>query len=129
MSEYLVAQAKAIIASHEANIAKADLDAIMTNMASDIVVMAPDAPLIEGAESCRAMYQALLAMGRWEFGHDYHGAHAEGEIIFLHGLARGSLTLPDGSSQPLANNFQITVKPDVDGHLKAWRVGFAPAGS
>lgn len=129
MNDDLIDRARALVASHEANVAAANLDAIMSNMASDIVVMVPDSPLIEGAEGCRAMYAELLEMGRWEFRHDYQGARAEGGLVFLHGVARGSLTLPDGSSQPLANNFQITLRPDGDGRLEAWRVGFGPDGS
>ena len=129
MSEDLIAQAKAVITEHEGNVAAADLDAIMSNMAPDIVVMAPDSPLVEGAEACRAMYAALLEMGSWEFGHDYGEAAVSGDTVFLHGVARGTLTLPDGSAQPLANNFQLTLRPGGDGRMKAWRVAFAPDGS
>lgn len=129
MTEDLVARAKAIIAEHESNVAAGDLDAIMSNMAPDIVVMAPDSPLVEGSEACRAMYAALLEMGTWEFRHDYGPAAVFSGAVFLHGVARGTLTLNDGSSQPLANNFQITLRPGSDGRMKAWRVAFAPDGS
>lgn len=128
MSEDLVARGRAVVTSHEAYVQAGNLAAIMTNMAPDIVVMVPDSPLIEGAAACRAMYAALLEIGRWKFEHDYHGAHAEGAFVFLHGVARGSLTTPDGLSQPVSNNFQITLKLNRDNRLEAWRVGFAPDG-
>ncbi len=129
MSQDLIDQAKAVIANHEGNVAAADLDAIMSNMASDVVVLASDAPLVEGAAACRAMYAGLLQMGSWEFGHDYHGADVIDGAAVLHGVSRGSLTLPDGSLQPLVNNFVMVLKRDHDGRLKAWRVAFAPDGS
>ncbi len=117
------------MADHEGNVADADLDAIMTNMASDIVVMVPDSPLVEGAEACRAMYAALLEIGTWEFGHEYSQALVESDAVFLHGVARGRLTLADGSSQALANNFQLVLKPDGEGRMRLWRVAFSADGS
>ena len=49
--EELVEQAKAVVASHEDNCRRCDLEAVLTNVADDVVVLASEAPLIEGRTS------------------------------------------------------------------------------
>ncbi len=123
-----IKQAKAVIRSHEEYMAAGDLDAVMTNMAEDVVMVAPDSPLIEGKDAMRAIYTSFIAMGQWEFGHDYSGAEAIGDLVMLHGIARGSLTPPEGDPVPLANNFMLTVRRDDTGTFRLWRGAFAPSG-
>ena len=121
-------QAKAVVRSHEDFMAAGDLDSIMSNVAEDIVLLAPDSPLIEGKAAMRAVYASFIAMGRWEFGHDYSGAEVFGDFVMLHGIARGSMTPPEGEPVPLANSFLLTLRRDDTGAFRIWRGAFAPSG-
>jgi uncharacterized protein (TIGR02246 family) len=120
-------QAKAVIRSHEVYMAAGDLDGVMGNMAEDVVMVAPDSPLIEGKDAIRAAYTSFIAMGHWDFGHQYSGAEVIGDCVMLHGIARGRLTPPEGEPVPLTNNFMLTLRRDDSGTLRVWRGAFAPS--
>jgi ketosteroid isomerase-like protein len=122
-----VEEAKAVVRSHEEFSKAGNLDGVMSNMADDVVLLAPGVPLIKGKEACRNFYAAALAMGRGEFTHDYHGAEVAGDLVVLYGFAHGTMTRPDSTSVPLANNFILMLKYQPDGKLKMWRGAFAPA--
>lgn len=93
-----VEDAREVIRSHEAYTGAGDLDGVMSNAADDLVVLVPDAPLIEGKDAFREFYSGPLAMGRWEFVHEYDGAAVTGDAVVLHGVARGTVHRP-GASQ------------------------------
>ena len=124
-----VDEAKAVIASHEQFTKAGDLDGIMTNVADDIVMFAPDAPLVQGSDAFREFYTGLLGLGQWDFRHDYEGAEVIGDTVLLHGIARGTLTPNDGDTTPLANNFLLVLRRQADGKLRVWRGAFAPSGA
>ncbi len=124
-----VDEAKAVIASHEQFAKAGDLDGIMTNVADDVVMLAPDAPLVQGGDAFREFYTGLLRLGQWDFGHDYEGAEVVDDTVLLHGIARGTLTLNDGDTTPLANNFLLVLRRQADGRLRFWRGAFAPSGA
>ena len=124
-----VDEAKAVMASHEQFAKAGDLDGIMTNVADDIVMLTPDAPLVQGSDAFRKFYAGLLGLGRWDFGHDYEGAAVVSDTVLLHGIARGTLTLNDGDTTPLANNFLLVLRRQADGKLRVWRGAFAPSGA
>jgi len=123
-----IEKAKEIVASHEQFVAARDIPGILSNMAEDIVFLAPDTPLIEGHDAVRGLYEALFAMGDWEFVHDYSGASESGELVLLHGVARGTLTPPGQDPSPFANNFMITARRGTSGETKVLRAAFAPSG-
>ena len=123
-----VDQAKAVLASHEALVRSEDLDGIIQNMAEDIVVLAPDAPLVVGREATRQMYVGMLGMGAVDMIHHYHGAEVVGDLVVLHGVARGSLTPEGGVASEFANNFILTLRKETDGNYRVWRAAFAPNG-
>jgi ketosteroid isomerase-like protein len=127
MPEATVAAATAIIRSHEEFTRAGDLDAVMTNIDEDVVLLTAGAPLVQGADAFKAFYAQLFAMGRWQFGHDYHGAEVVGSTVFLHGVAEGSLTSADNVATEFANNFIHVLRPGADGRLRIWRAAFAPA--
>lgn len=122
-------EAKTVVRSHEDFARAGDLDRLMSNMAEDIVVLAADTPLIKGKAAFRDFYAGLLRMGRFDFGHDHEGAEVVGQTVVLHGVARGTLTPPTGSSSRFANNFVLVLKRQPDGRLRFWRIAFAPSGS
>ncbi len=124
-----VDEAKAVMASHEQFAKAGDLDGIMTNVADDIVMLAPDAPLVQGRDAFREFYTGLLGVGQWDLGHDYEGAEVVGDTVLLHGVARGTLTLNDGDTTALANNFLLVLRRQADGKLRVWRGAFAPSGA
>ncbi len=124
-----VDEAKAVMASHEQFAKAGDLDGIMTNVADDVVMLAPDAPLVQGSDAFREFYTGLLGLGQWDFGHDYEGAEVVGDTVLLHGVARGTLTLNDGDTTALANNFLLVLRRQADGKLRVWRGAFAPSGA
>jgi ketosteroid isomerase-like protein len=123
-----VEQAKAVVASHEEFARTGNLDGIIENMAEDVVALAPDAPLVVGKEAMRQFYTALLSMGVWDFGHDYGRAEVVGDLVLLHGVARGSLSPEGEAPNEFANNFILTLRKQVDGKYRFWRVAFAPSG-
>jgi len=121
-------QAKAVVASHEEFVRTGDLDAIIGNMADDVVALAPDAPLGVGRDAMRQLYEGMLSMGVWDFTHDYDGSAVVGDLVVLHGVARGSLTPEGGVRSEFANNFILTLRKEVDGRYRFWRAAFAPNG-
>ena len=121
-------QAKAVVRSHEGLVADGHLEGILSNMDADVVILAPESPLVGGLEAVRGLYAGLLAMGSWDFGHDYVAASEGGDFVFLHGVARGSMTSPEGEATAMSNNFMITMRRDAEGRFRFWRVAFAPSG-
>ena len=123
-----VEHAKAVIREHEALVAAADLEGVMRNMDADIAFLVPDTPPIEGIEAIRGMYESLFATATWAFGHDYSHASEAGGLVFLHGIARGTMTPHGQPSSPMSNNFMITMRKDSDGRYRIWRAAVAPSG-
>lgn len=121
----LVEAAKAVIRDHENKAHGGDLDEIVTNIASDIVLFAPGAELVQGIPSFRDFYQTFLDMGTWEFRHEYSGHDVEGESVITYGVAHGTLTAPENELVEFANNFMLVLKPE-NGRFKIWRGAFAP---
>lgn len=81
-----------------------------------------------GKPAVRALYAQVLAMGAWDFRHEYAGAEVCGDIVALHGVARGTLTAPGAGPSSVANSFILTFRKQPDGHYRFWRVAFAPVG-
>jgi ketosteroid isomerase-like protein len=123
-----IEQVKAVVQSHEEYAAAGDVDGVISNMAPDVVVLAPDSPLVEGEKAVRALYEALFSMGSWRFGHDYSGAEEVEGLVVLYGVARGSMTPPGGEPDTFANNFMITARRDDCDRYRIWRVAFGPSG-
>lgn len=118
--------AKAVIASHEQLSRAGDLVGVLTNIADDIVLVVPGTPLVEGKKAFEAVYSSLFGMGRWDFEHDYSGAEVVGDVVILHGVARGTFTPNEGDASPIENNFLLLLKRSGDS-FKVWRGGFGPA--
>ena len=123
-----VEQAKAVVRDHEALVADGDVEGILKNMDTDVAFLAPDAPLIEGLEAVRGLYESLFSMGSWEFGHDYSSESETEDLVFLHGVARGTMTPHGQEATTLSNNFMITMRRDSEGRYRIWRAAFAPSG-
>ena len=126
-TRHSVEDAKAVIKSHEQFSKAGDLEGIMSNMADDVVFLAPGMPLMKGKDACRNFYTGMVKMGKTEFTHNYDGAEIIGDVVVLHGLATGTTTMPDASVIHFANNFIIAVKYQSDGKIKLWRGAFAPS--
>jgi ketosteroid isomerase-like protein len=125
----MIVAAKDVMRSHEEFAAAGDLEGVLSNAADDIVLLTPGVELVEGKESFRDFYQGLLALGSWQFDHDYSGAEVVGDAVVLHGVARGTLTPPEGGPSSFANNFILILRSQPDRSLRVWRVAFAPAGA
>ena len=122
-----IAEAQAVIRSHEEFAMAGDLEAVMTNVADDVVMLASGASLMEGKEAFRDFYRIILAAGELQFGHDYSGAEVVGDMVVLHGVSRGTATSPDGEVTPFANNFIHVLRRQTDGRYRVWRASFAPS--
>lgn len=118
---------KGVVAAHAAAVRAGNIAAIFANATDDVVALVPNAPLVVGREALRGLYEQLLGMGNWDFGHDYAGAEVSADLVILHGTARGTLTPPGSKPGPFANNFMLTFKRQADGQYRFWRVAFAPA--
>ena len=123
-----IEQAKAVVRAHETLVADADVDGVLGNMDSDVAFLAPDSPMVEGRDAVRRLYETLFVIGSWEFSHDYSSTSEIGDLVFLHGVARGTMTPTDQKPVPLSNNFMITMRRDADGRFWMWRAAFAPSG-
>ena len=126
-SRHPVEDAKAVLKSHEEYAEAGNLDGVISNMADDIVGMAPGMPLVKGRDAYRAFYSNVFKMGKSEFVHEYDGAEIVGYAVILHGIGKGTLTKPDSSVVPFTNNFIIVLKYQPDGKMKVWRATFAPS--
>ena len=122
-----IAAAQDVIRSHEQFAKASNLDGVMSNVADDIVLLAPGMPLVQGATAFRDTYRGFFEMGQWDFRHDYTGTAVAGDAVILHGVARGTLTPAGGQPGPFANNFILMLKPGPDGRFKVWRAAFAPS--
>ena len=122
-----IAEAKAVVRSHEEYAMAGDLDGVLSNIAEDIVLLAGGSPLVEGLESFRGFYAEILAIGDVEFGHDYSGGVTVGELVILHGVSRGAFSTEEGEEIPFENNFIHTLRRGSDGRFMIWRAAFATA--
>ena len=118
--------AKAVIASHEQLCRDGDLAGVLSNIADDIVLVVPNAPLVEGKAAFRDVYSKLFGTGRWDFEHDYSGAEAIDDVVILYGAARGTFTPNEGEPSPIENNFLLMLKR-TGISFRVWRGGFGPA--
>jgi len=121
-----VEAAKAVIASHERLSRDGDLAGVLTNIADDIVLVVPNAPLVVGKAAFEEVYSNLFNMGRWDFKHDYSGAEVVDDVVILHGVARGRFTPNEGAPSPIENNFLLILKRSGNS-FRVWRGGFGPA--
>jgi ketosteroid isomerase-like protein len=117
--------AKAVVASHEQLCRDCDLPGVLTNIADDVVMVVPNAPLVEGKAAFEQTYSSLFSMGRWDFEHDYAGAKVVGDVVILHGVSRGAFTPNEGEPAPIENNFLLILKR-IGKSFKVWRGGFGP---
>jgi len=122
-----VEDAKSVAKSHEDFAKAGNLDGVLSNFADDFVGLVPGMPLVKGKDAARKFYGGVLSTSKSEFVHEYDGAEIVGDAVILHGIAKGTLTKPDSSVAPFANNFIMVLKYQSDGRMKFWRVAFAPS--
>ena len=127
-SAAVVEAARRVVTSHEQFVRSGDLRGVMSNVAEDMVVLAPNVPLTEGKAAVEALYRSFLASGRFELVHDYRGSRVAGDTVVFHGIARGTFTPPNGQPSSFANNFFLVLKKQPSGRYLLWRSAFAPAG-
>jgi ketosteroid isomerase-like protein len=101
------------------------LEAVLTNVADDVVVLASEAPLIEGRYAFEDFYRDLLNRGCWDFLHHYSGTDVVGDTVTLRGVSKGTFKPTEGESEPIDNNFLLTLR-QKNGVFKIWRAAFAP---
>jgi ketosteroid isomerase-like protein len=121
-----VDKAKAVIASHEEFTRTGDLAGILSNVADDIVLLAPNVPLVSGLSDFKHLYGDLIDMGIWDFTHEYAGSSVVDDVVILHGVARGTFTPSSGDPAPILNNFLLMLRQD-GASFKVWRGAFGPA--
>lgn len=119
-------RARAVIAAHDRAANSGNLEAVMRNIAEDVVVLAPGMPLVEGKDAFRAFYEQVL-QARWDASHESCGSVETFDVVVCHGVARGRMTPSEGCSERIVNNFLILLKPDDQGEFKIWRAAFGPA--
>lgn len=122
-----IEKAKLVIAAHDRAANAGDLEAVMMNIADDVVVLGPAMPLVEGKEAFRTFYKGVLEV-TWNASHYFNGAEQIGDAVVFHGIAKGTMTPPGGEPIRVANNFIILLKPDDKGDYKIWRAAFGVSG-
>jgi len=121
-------RARAVLVAHDRAANAGNLEAVLSNVADDVVVLAPGSPLVEGKEAFRAFYEEMLRT-KWDTMHDLSAAQEVWDVVVVHGVARGKATPPGGCHERVANNFLILLKPDDQGQFKIWRAAFGPVGN
>lgn len=123
----VIAEAKAVVRSHEVFAASNDLDGVMSNVADDVVFLAYGLPLIEGKAAFHKAYGEIMATGRQKFGHEYTGEESIGpDVVILRGVSKGSVFGEDGTVSEFSNNFIHILRRASDGQFKIWRASAAP---
>lgn len=128
MERAAIERAEAVMAAHDGAAKAGDLEAVMENVADDVVVLAPGMPVVQGRAAFRTFYEGMLQT-TWDAAHHMSGAEQAGDVVVLHGVASGTMTPPGGEPVPVANNFLILLKPDSTGAYKIWRAAFGTAES
>jgi uncharacterized protein (TIGR02246 family) len=118
-----------VIRAHEAAVRAGDVDAVLQNGTEDGVVLVANAPLVEGVEGVRALYTQMFAMAAWDYRHEISGTSVQGDLVVVHGTARGTMVPTGGQAIPFTNNFMLTFKRGPDARWRFWRVAFAPAAA
>jgi hypothetical protein len=72
------------------------------------------------------VYANMFGIGRWDFKHECSGADVVGDVVILHGVARGMFTPTEGDPSLIENNFLIVLKRIGDS-FKVWRGAFGAA--
>lgn len=124
-ARHAVEDAEAVVKAHEEYAKASNLEGVLSNAADDLVTLIPGMPLLKGKDAFGNFYAGMLAIGKWEFVHEFDGAEVVGDAVILHGIAKGTLTKPDSAVVPIANNFMMVLKYAPDGKMKFWRVTFA----
>lgn len=120
-----VDEARLVVESHERFARAGDLDAIMSNIADDIVMLVPNMPLVQGRVAFREYYASLLKTGRFDFAHMYAGAATAGDTVVLHGTARGTFTPNGAAPDRFMNNFILVLQKQADGKYRFLRIASA----
>lgn len=122
-------RARAVIAAHDRAAASRNVDAVMQNVADDVVVIAPGTPLLEGKDAFRAFYESSLADACAPI-HELAAAQEVWDVVVAHGVAKAK-TEENGCPTRSQENFLILLKPDSNGEFKIWRVamGVNPSAS
>ncbi len=66
-------RARAVLVAHDRAANAGNLEAVMHNVAEDVVVLSPGAPLVEGKEAFRAFYEEMLRT-KWDTTHIWRAA-------------------------------------------------------
>ncbi len=98
-----------------------DLDAKMSLFTSDVVFIAPGAPIVVGQDEVRAWHEAAWKDTQWQCTGTVDEVQVLGEWGFVRGTFSGEFTPSDGPTTRLSGKF-INVVREEGGHWKIARV-------
>lgn len=120
-------EAKAVIQSHESFARTGDLAGIMTNVAEDVVVLAPETPLIKGKSAFRELYAGFLKGGTSTSGMTTKALKSSAIPSYFTGSPEGGSS-QRRASQPHSLTTSSWYSSQPTGRFQFWRIAFGPSG-
>jgi uncharacterized protein (TIGR02246 family) len=115
------------VARFDAEVAKGNLDALLTLFADDAMILGPSQPPISGKPAIRAWWKGILEQFAVEAVHDLTEVASVGDAIIVRGKGRGLLKpRAGGDPVPVDTWFLQVYRRRGDGSFAYWRGAFGP---
>lgn len=101
-----------------------DLNAFLTYVAEDCVLLAPDQPAVVGKDAIRDVYRALYDALDMDLTHHPGETLVYGDLLVHRGTATGTATPTGGTPMALDNKYLFVLLRQDDGSLKIWRAAY-----
>lgn len=92
-----------------------DVDGILETCRDDIVFIPPESPPVRGIAASREFLSEFLEAFDITIGLSREAISVAGDFAYEWGTVSGTLTPPDGQSQPVNNSYLIVYQRDSDG--------------
>ena len=101
-----------------------DLEAFLTYVAEDCVLLAPDQPAVVGKDAIRDVYRGLYDALDMELTHHPGETLVYGDLVVHRGTATGTATPVGGTPMALDNKYLFVLLRQDDGALRIWRAAY-----
>lgn len=92
-----------------------DVNGILGTCRDDIVFIPPEAPPVKGLDASREFLSEFLDAFDITIELSRETISVAGDVAYEWGTVSGTLTPPDGQSQPVTNSYLIVYQRDPDG--------------
>lgn len=92
-----------------------DVDGILETCRDDILFIPPEAPPVKGIDASREFLGEFLDTFDITIELSREAISVVGDLAYEWGTVSGTLTPPDGQSEPVSNSYLIVYQRDSDG--------------